>query len=107
MKKRPYDPKDPFNMVAEECRQSVLKACCEVMRVNNDALHQLSRQRQTEAVLAGLCVGMTSVAFANVSEVDHDRVMEFIHAYLKNDAVPMAKQMQQDIQASGALNKPH
>lgn len=79
----------------------------EVTNLKGDRFDTLANYLMEDVGLDGKLQGPDAANVSDKLAVILRALISPTHAYLKNDAVPMAKQMQQDIQASGALNKPH
>jgi hypothetical protein len=77
---KPFDPNDPFDVVAERFRQEI----CDIAgsMFDDAAYRRLTPVQQLEAFLGGSLVAVVGVCFAHITEAGRDVMMEGIIGYL-------------------------
>lgn len=79
MKRAPFDPGDPFQVMCETFRRQVVDMAIDAEKIT---IYRDLGSRQCEAFIAGTLTGLIGVALATYGEAAHDTVMDAIRGYL-------------------------
>lgn len=78
--RKPFDPGDPFDAMAESIRRQVTDIPLEMMRAS--LYRDLPPHKQAECLIAGLLTGTIGVLFAYIHPDGRDALMEAVVDYL-------------------------
>ena len=84
----PFDPTDPFDSQCERLRRSILQLAIDGEKIT--LYREMDPQRQLEALVCGVLVGLIGATFASIKPTDDARncMIEYI-----TTCIPVARQM--------------
>lgn len=92
----PFDPTDPFDIMADRFRREVAGLASTALKAT--IYRDLSPTKQIECFLSGVMTGMIGVCFASIKDEGREVMMDYV-----TECLPAARRLAEGILADATL----